>query len=101
MLAEKNQYIDSAYKQLQVISQDKQKRLEYEAREKAIRDYNQMMFESKENGREEGIKEEKYNTVKNLITFGMSSDNISQITCLSLNEIEKIRKEIRISKAKI
>ena len=34
MLAEKNPYIDSAYKQLQVISQDKQKRLEYEARER-------------------------------------------------------------------
>lgn len=32
-----------------------------------------MMFESRENG----IKEEKYNTVKNLITFDMSSDNIS------------------------
>ena len=31
MLAEKNPYIQSAYKQLQIISQDKQKRLEYEA----------------------------------------------------------------------
>ena len=40
-----------------MISQDKQKRLEYEAREKAIRDHNQMMFESKESGREEGRKE--------------------------------------------
>ena len=54
MLAEKNQYIDSAYKQLQVISQDKQKRLEYEAREKAIRDHNQMIFEATENGIEIG-----------------------------------------------
>lgn len=46
MLATKNSYINSAYEQLQVISQDKQKRLEYEAREKAIRDYNQMMLEA-------------------------------------------------------
>ena len=34
MLATKNPYIQSAYKQLQLISQDKTKRLEYEAREK-------------------------------------------------------------------
>ncbi len=39
MLAEKDPYIGSAYQQLQIISQDKQKRLEYEAREKAIRDH--------------------------------------------------------------
>ncbi len=38
MLAKQNPYIESAYKKLQIISQDKEKRLEYEAREKAIRD---------------------------------------------------------------
>ncbi len=36
MLATKNSYIDHAYQQLQIISQDREKRLEYEAREKAI-----------------------------------------------------------------
>lgn len=34
-----------------------EKRLEYEAREKAIRDYNQLMFEAKQNGWKEGRKE--------------------------------------------
>ncbi len=43
----KNAYIGSAYKHLQVISQDEEKRLEYEARAKAIRDYNQVMLEAK------------------------------------------------------
>ena len=56
MLATKNPYIESAYEQLQLISQDKQKRLEYEAREKAIRDYNQMMFEAEERGIERGVE---------------------------------------------
>ena len=37
MIADKNPYIKSAYQTLQVISQDKQKQLEYEACEKAIR----------------------------------------------------------------
>lgn len=36
MLASKNSYIKSAYEQLQIISQDKKKRMEYEMREKAI-----------------------------------------------------------------
>ncbi len=50
MLAEKNPYIDSAYRKLQVISQDSQKRLEYEAREKAIRTYNKGMYEAEQRG---------------------------------------------------
>jgi len=56
MIAEKDPYIRSAYEKLQVISRDKEKRLEYEAREKAIRDYNQGIFEAEQRGREEGIK---------------------------------------------
>lgn len=71
MLAQKNQYIESAYERLQVISQDRQKRLEYEAREKAILDHNQMILEAEERGREQGedrinqlntflIKEKRY-----------------------------------------
>ena len=36
MLADKNPYIENAYQKLQIISQDKEKRLEYEAREKQL-----------------------------------------------------------------
>ncbi len=50
VLAEKNSYIGSAYQHLQVISQDKQKRMEYEAREKAVRDYNQGILEAEQRG---------------------------------------------------
>ena len=34
MIAQMDPYIESAYKKLQLISQDKEKRQEYEAREK-------------------------------------------------------------------
>lgn len=54
MLAQKDPYIKSAYEQLQVVSQDKEKRLEYEARQKAIWDHNQMMLEAEERGRKQG-----------------------------------------------
>ncbi|RKI40310.1 hypothetical protein D7V86_11735 [bacterium D16-51] len=56
MIATKDPYIASAYQKLQVISQDKQKRLEYEAREKAIRDYNQFMYEADQRGEKRGIE---------------------------------------------
>lgn len=54
MIAEKDPYIQSAYDRLQVISQDKQKRMEYEAREKAILDYNQAMYEAELRGEQRG-----------------------------------------------
>ena len=50
MLADKNPYIESAYQKLQIISQNKEKRMEYEAREKAIRDCNEGLLEAEERG---------------------------------------------------
>ena len=54
MLAQKDPYIESAYQKLQVISQDRDKRLEQEAREKAIRDYNESILEVEERGEKRG-----------------------------------------------
>uniref|UniRef100_N2BF21 Essential protein Yae1 N-terminal domain-containing protein n=1 Tax=Eubacterium plexicaudatum ASF492 TaxID=1235802 RepID=N2BF21_9FIRM len=57
MIAEKDPYIKSTYDQLQIISQDKEKRMEYEAREKAIRDHNQFLLEAEQRGMEKGMEE--------------------------------------------
>ena len=91
MLAEKDPYIDSAYQQLQVISQDKQKRLEYEAREKAVRDYNQGMFEAKEKGREEGKQEESIRVAKDMLLESFDIKITSKISGLPLPEVEKLK----------
>ena len=64
MLATQNKHIESAYEQLKLISQDEQKRLEYEAREKAIRDYNQMMFEAEQRGMGKGKAEAYIEMIK-------------------------------------
>lgn len=90
MIATKNPYIESAYQQLQVISQDKEKRLEYEAREKAIRDYNQAMKEAKETGwetgrevgREEGEKigENRVNKLHSLLLQNKRYDDLERST---------------------
>lgn len=39
-MAKTNEYLDEAYQTLLDLSTDEQKRLEYEAREKALKDYN-------------------------------------------------------------
>ena len=53
-VAEKNRYVNKAYEKLVNISADEEKRLEYEAREKAIRDHNHLISVNRSEGREEG-----------------------------------------------
>ena len=88
MVAEKDPYIASAYQQLQVISQDKQKRLGYEAGEKAMRDNNQSMFEAEQRGRQE----EAIMIAKNLISLGSDINFIAEATNLSIEQIQSLQK---------
>ena len=75
MLADKNEYMEKAYERLTKISADKQKRLEYEAREKAVRDYNWQMKTNYAAG-------EKIGSIKTHIQdcqeFGISKENTIQ-----------------------
>ena len=95
LLAEKNIYIGSAYKHLQIISQDKQKRMEYEAREKAVRDYNQGMLEAEQRGEDRGqTKGEEKATIriaKNLLSSGLSVDMIAKNTGLTIEQVEALK----------
>ena len=84
MIAEKDPYIKSAYNQLQIISQDKQKQLEYEAREKAIRNHNQLLFEAEQRGEERGEKRgmqrgiERICTLNNLLIQNNRFDDLAR-----------------------
>ena len=115
MLAQKNPYIESAYQHLQLISQDKQKRLEYEAREKALRDYNQLMAEAEQKGLqqglkrgiergieqgikqgiEQGIEQKQIEVVKEMLKLGMDKKTICKITKTEVKEIENIQKYLK------
>ena len=59
-MAEKDEYIGEAYEVLKNMSEDEIKRMEYEARQKAIRDYNSYMHSAERRGiklgRDEGIE---------------------------------------------
>ena len=91
MLATKNPYIKSAYEHLQIISQDKKKRLEYESREKAIRDHNQMMYEAEQRGMQRGEYEKAISIAKNFLALGFSISSIAQGTGLSEEQIKKLK----------
>ena len=54
MAAEASPYVKKAFERLMDISEDEEKRLEYEAREKAIRDHNYLMNYNLKRGLEEG-----------------------------------------------
>ena len=56
-MAEKDEYIGEAYELLKNLSADEKKRIEYEYREKALKDYNTQILSYEQRGREEGLKE--------------------------------------------
>ncbi|HJA65536.1 hypothetical protein B5F07_12305 [Lachnoclostridium sp. An169] len=71
-MAKKDEYIEEAYNELKKLSLDEQKRLEYEARERALHDYNTQMSSAErrgiEIGKQEGIKLGKQETLVQLIS---------------------------------
>ncbi len=87
MLAEKDSYLNQAYQKLQVISQDKEKRLEYEAREKAIRDHNQLLYEAKQSG----IQEEAIRIAKDLLSLHVPDETILKSTKITEKQLQSLK----------
>ena len=57
VMAKSDEYMEEAYDALKKLSADDRAKLEYEAREKAIRDYNSQMSSALRRGRKRGIEE--------------------------------------------
>lgn len=56
-MAKENEYLDEAYRTLEELSADEWKRLEYEEREKALKDYNTQMGSALKRGEQYGIEQ--------------------------------------------
>ena len=101
-MAKEDSYIDEAYEMLKHMSADEKKRLEYEAREKAIRDYHSQMQasreegrkEGREEGREEGKKEGVASIITNMLRKGKGPEEIADMTGEDLEEIQEIQKQL-------
>lgn len=104
-MAEKDEYIEEAYGELKKLSLDEQKRLEYELRQKAIRDHNSQMKSAERRGRELGEKigEERgekrgiHCTMKRLvktnIAAGKSLEEIAEFLGIDLSEVRALGDE--------
>jgi len=100
MASADNPYIKKACENLERISADEEKRLEYEAREKAIRDHNHFMRMSKQagwnEGLEKGLEKGLEQGLEILVTtcrdLGLTpEDTITRITEKSSLSLEKAR----------
>ena len=78
-MAKQNEYMEEAVNTLFELSADEKKRLEYEAREKAIRDYNSQMNSARQSGLADGIEQGIELTLKvlGLKAEGKSAEQIA------------------------
>ena len=101
-MAKKNSELEEAYDVLDKLSADEKKRLEYETRQRAIRDYNIGMLTAERRGieagrkigREEGRTEGHTDSIVQLVTrkyqLGDSPEKIAKDLLMSEEEVEEI-----------
>ena len=70
-MAKTDQYMEEAFSELKKLSANERKRLEYEAREKAVRDYNSLMGTELRLGLERGMKQGMEQGMKQGMEQGM------------------------------
>ena len=91
MLAHDNKDIRQAYTLLEVISQDKHKRMAYEAREAELMDQRSRLLSAEKKGREEGVRR----VAENMLSRGMSVDDVADITGMDRNTLAGLQKQIQ------
>lgn len=103
-MAKKDEYIEEAYDELKKLSMDEQKRLEYEWREKAIRDYNSQMKSAERRGEKRGEKRGERLTLKrlagNMALKGMDPEEIAELLEISPDEVKELTSECEQTKKK-
>ena len=83
-------YADEAYELLKNLSADEKKRLEYEYREKCIRDHSAAIQSAAQHGFEEGIQKGKSELILNMNAAGYPISEISKIANLAEEEVQEI-----------
>lgn len=94
MLSKQNAGLKEAYNELISLSNDDIRRQIYESRKKAIMDYNVQQRAAKEEGFEQGEIKGKIEIAKKLLNKGLEINFISEMTELSLEKIEQLKKDI-------
>lgn len=90
-MAKTDEYIEEAYKELEKLSADDRARLEYEARECAIRDYNSQMNSALKRGLEQG----RLSIIIQMMKNGMDMEDVARLSGATEEEIERAEKSMR------
>lgn len=105
-MAEKDEYIKEAYEDLKKRSLDEQKRLEYEVRQKAIRDHNSQMKSAERRGEKRGIeigeKRGKQLALKEVVARmaerNMNPEEIADLLGIETEKIDGFMEELKRDK---
>lgn len=94
-MAKTDEYIEEAYSELLKLSADDRKRLEYEARQKAVRDYNSQISGARMEGREEGSLIKLKEIVEKMLNRGMEPLEIADMIGEDPKTVASITDELR------
>lgn len=104
-MAGQDQYIDEAYRELLKLSADEQKKLEYELRQRAVRDYNTQMGSALTQGREEGmrygleqgrqrgVRQGRQSIILAMLENGMEPEEICRLAGVTAEEIRAAQEQ--------
>jgi predicted transposase/invertase (TIGR01784 family) len=92
MLAAKNKDIGNAFDLLKIISNDKNARMAYEAREAELMDQRTRIKSAFKKGRDEGKVEGKAEIILALLARGMCVDEVALIAGMDINGVIEIQK---------
>lgn len=92
-MAKQDEYIEEAYDELKKLSADEKKRLEYEARERAMLDYNTQIKSARNEGRAEG-EQTGINIIKKMREKGMTLQEIADFLDMDIKEISALAGEM-------
>ncbi len=91
-MAKKDEYIEEAYNELKKLSHDEQMRMEYELRQKAIRDHNMMMKTARKEGYEMGERAALKKVIDKLTGDGRTIEETAELLGLGVEMVEEISK---------
>lgn len=95
-MAKTNEYLDEAYNTLLNLSADERKRLEYEAREKALKDYNTQISSAEKRGLKAGeeigekLGEQRTRQIFKLHMQGRSPEEIAGLCNITVEKVKQI-----------
>lgn len=90
---EENENLKDAVEKLNKISEDEKMQRIIELREKAIRDEHAIYEKGVNDGVEKGSKEKELQIAKNMLKKGIKESDIKEITGLTKEEIEKLKRK--------